>query len=275
MLAGVTVGGLWADGRQDAWLAGDECADPATCGNGDAGNGTRRRAALGRPGLADGDASLGVHRQPARPGCRGGGGHLGHERRVLAARGAGEVASTDALHLTGNGWAAPVRLDAAIQAAVAPSPTQLWAFGEPSWSGPPGYVAHFNGRTWTHGSFPFNGTATAARSASDVWVGGGGYGMAGLGIEHWNGRRWHATPLPDLGVPRVTCSGRPSAAWRMRGQPTSGLTSRRRMAPAGTGRARSSCAGTARPGPGSRSRTRAAPPRRSPPTATAESGWPP
>ena len=25
--------------------------------------------------------------------------------------------------------------------------------------------------------------------------------QAGLGIEHWNGRRWHATPLPDLGVP--------------------------------------------------------------------------
>ena len=40
VLAGVTVGGLWAGGPQDAWLAGDECADPATCGNGDAGNGT-------------------------------------------------------------------------------------------------------------------------------------------------------------------------------------------------------------------------------------------
>ena len=40
VLAGVTVGGLWAGGTQDAWLAGDECADPATCGNSDAGNGT-------------------------------------------------------------------------------------------------------------------------------------------------------------------------------------------------------------------------------------------
>ncbi len=201
VLAGVTVGGLWAGGRQDAWLAGDECADPATCGNGDAGNGTvvvrhwdGRAWRVVTPPAAYIDSPLdqGVAAVAATSGTNA---------WVLAARGAGAVASTDALHLTGNGWAAPVRLDAAIHAAVAPSPAQLWAFGEPSRSGPPGYVAHFNGRTWTHGSFPFNGTATAARSADDVWVGGGGDGMAGLGIEHWNGRRWHATPLPDLGVP--------------------------------------------------------------------------
>ena len=34
-----------------------------------------------------------------------------------------------------------------------------------------------------------------------MWVAGGGDGTAPVGIEHWNGRRWHATPLPDLGVP--------------------------------------------------------------------------
>jgi hypothetical protein len=201
VLAGVTVGGLWAGGTQDAWLAGDECADPATCGKADAVNGTvvvrhwdGRAWRVVTPPTAYIDSPLdqGVAAVAATSGTNA---------WVLAARGTDEVDSTDALHLTGTGWAAPVRLDAAIQSAVAPSPTQLWAFGEPSWSGPPGYFAHFNGRIWTHGSFPFNGTATAARSASDVWVGGGGDGVADLGIEHWNGRRWHATPLPDLGVP--------------------------------------------------------------------------
>ena len=34
-----------------------------------------------------------------------------------------------------------------------------------------------------------------------MWVGGGGNGTAGLGIEHWDGRQWRATPLPDLGLP--------------------------------------------------------------------------
>jgi hypothetical protein len=201
VLAGVTVGGLWAGGPQDAWLAGDECADPATCGNADSGNGTvvvrhwdgrAWRTVTPPRAYIDSPLDQGVAAVAATSGSNA---------WVLAARGTDTVAYTDALHLTANGWAAPVRLDAAIQAAVAPSPTQLWAFGEPSWSGPPGYVAHFNGRTWTHGSFPFNGTATAARSATDVWVGGGGDGVAGLGIEHWNGRRWRATPLPDLGVP--------------------------------------------------------------------------
>ena len=201
VLAGVTVGGLWAGGTRDAWLAGDECADLATCGNADAGNGTvvvrhwdGRAWRMVTPPKAYIDSPLdqGVAAVAATSGTNA---------WVLAARGPDEVDYTDALHLTGNGWAAPVRLDAAIQTAVAPSPTQLWAFGEPSRSGPPGYFAHFNGRTWTRGSFPFNGTATAARSATDVWVGGGGDGTAPLGIEHWNGRRWHATPLPDLGVP--------------------------------------------------------------------------
>jgi hypothetical protein len=61
-----------------------------------------------------------------------------------------------------------------------------------------GYFAHFNGKTWRHGSFPLSGTAAAARSASDVWVGGDT--ADGVGIEHWDGHRWHVTPLPDLGL---------------------------------------------------------------------------
>ena len=201
VLAGVTVGGLWAGGPRDAWLAGDECADPVTCGDADTGNGTVVvRHWDGRAWRVVTPPRAYIN-SPLDQGVAAVAATSGTNAWVLAARGADEVDSTDALHLTGSGWAAPVRLDAQIQAAVAPSPTQLWAFGEPSWSGPAGYVAHFNGKTWTHGSFPFNGTATAARSAGDVWVGGGGDGLAGLGIEHWNGRRWHATPLPALGIP--------------------------------------------------------------------------
>ena len=121
---------------------------------------------------------------------------------VLAGRGIDEVDYTDALHLTGNSWDAPVRLDAAIRTAVAPSPSQLWAFGEPSSSGPLGYFAHFNGGSWTHGSFPFSGTATAARfrrrrvgwraaaTARPRWASSTGTGTGGS-----------ATPLPDLGLP--------------------------------------------------------------------------
>jgi len=200
VLAGVTVGGLWAGSARDAWLAGDEC-DPATCGEADTGNGTvvvrhwdgRAWQVVAPPSAyLDSPLDQGVAAVAATSGANA---------WVLAARGADEVADTDALHLTGRRWAAPVRLDAAIATAVAPSPTQLWAFGEPSRSGPPGYFAHFNGRTWREGSFPFSGTASAARSASDVWVGGGGDGTVPLGIEHWDGRRWHVTPLPDLGVP--------------------------------------------------------------------------
>jgi hypothetical protein len=201
VLSGVTVGGLWAGGTRDAWLAGDECADPATCGDSDISNGTvviRRwdgkawQVVTPPKAYIDSPLDQGVAAVTATSGSNA---------WVLAARGTDGVAYTDALHLTGEKWAAPVRLDAAIQAAVAPSPSQLWAFGEPSWSGPSGYFAHFSGGTWTHGSFPFSGTATAAGSADDVWVGGGGNGTGSLGIEHWNGRRWHATPLPDLGLP--------------------------------------------------------------------------
>ena len=201
VLSGVTVGGMWAGGTRDAWLAGDECADPATCGDSGISNGTvviRRwdgaawRVVTPPKAYIDSPLDQGVAAVAATSASNA---------WVLAARGTDGVDYTDALHLTGEDWAAPVRLDASVETAVAPSPSQLWAFGEPSWSGPSGYFAHFSDGTWTHGSFPFSGTATAAGSAADVWVGGGGNGAGDLAIEHWNGRQWQATPLPDLGVP--------------------------------------------------------------------------
>ena len=154
MLAGVTVGGLWAGSARDAWLAGDECADPATCGEADTGNGTVVvRHWDGRAWQVVTPPSAYIN-SPLDQGVAAVAATSGSNAWVLAARGADEVAYTDALHLTGKSWAAPVRLDAAIATAVAPSPTQLWAFGEPSRSGPPGYFAHFNGRTWRHGIVP-------------------------------------------------------------------------------------------------------------------------
>jgi hypothetical protein len=198
VLAGAAIGGLWAGGTRDAWLAGDECADPVTCGSGNSSNGTlivRRwdgkawRVVTPPSAYVDSPLDQGVAAVAATSASNA---------WVLAARGSESVDYTDALHWTGRRWAAPVRLDAAIQAAVAPSATQLWAFGQPAEYGPAGYFAHFNGRTWTHGSFPLTGTAAAARSASDVWVGGDT--AKGLGIEHWDGRRWRVTALPDLGL---------------------------------------------------------------------------
>jgi hypothetical protein len=110
------------------------------------------------------------------------------------------------LHWTGKGWTAPVRLAAAIQAAIAPSATQLWAFGEGMKPAQTGFVAHFTGKTWTLASFPLTGTAAAALSPADVWA-GGTTSTGQPGIEHWDGRKWQATPLPDLGLRASLLSG--------------------------------------------------------------------
>lgn len=198
VLAGAAIGGLWAGGTRDAWLAGDECANPATCGVGNTSNGTLVvRHWDGRAWRVVTPPRAFIN-SPLDQGVGAVAGTSGANAWVLAARGTEQVDYTDALHWTGRRWAAPVRLEAAIQAAVAPSATQLWAFGQSDVNRQPGYFAHFTGKTWKHGSFPLVGTAAAARSAGDVWVGGNT--MDSLGIEHWNGRQWHATPLPHLGL---------------------------------------------------------------------------
>jgi hypothetical protein len=110
------------------------------------------------------------------------------------------------LRWTGKRWAAPVRLPTSIQAAIAPSATQLWAFGDGIKLGQAGYVAHFTGRAWKHGPFPVSGMATAALSPRDLWV-GGNLASGKPGIEHWDGHKWRATPVPDLGL------GSPSIVW--------------------------------------------------------------
>lgn len=198
VLANAAIGGLWAGGARDAWLAGDECADPATCGSGDTSNGTLVvRHWDGKAWRVVTPPQAFVN-SPLDQGVGAVAGTSAANAWVLAARGTESVDYTDALHWTGRRWTVPVRLEAAIQAAVAPSASQLWAFGQSDVNRQPGYFAHFNGKTWKHGSFPLIGTAAAARSASDVWVGGNT--ADSLGIEHWNGVRWHATALPQLGL---------------------------------------------------------------------------
>jgi hypothetical protein len=196
VLSGAAIGGLWAGGAGDAWLAGDECADPASCGAGDAGNGTLVVRHWDGQAWRPVTPPTAYVNSSLDQGVGAVAGSSAGNVWVLAARGAESAQYTDALHWTGRRWGGPVRLDAAIQSAVAPSATQLWAFGVGS--GSAGYFAHWNGRGWAHGRFPVSGAAAAARSASDVWVGGDT--AAGLGIEHWNGHRWRATRLPDLGL---------------------------------------------------------------------------
>jgi hypothetical protein len=196
LLPNVAVGGLWAGGARDAWLAGDECADPATCGD-DTGNGT---LVVRHWDGASWRAVKPPKAYVSTPLDQGAGPVTGTSAAnvwIAAYRGTESADQTDMLHWTGSRWAAPVRLPSPIQAVIAPSATQLWAFGDGTKPGQPGYVAHLTGKTWTSGVFPLSGTAAAALSPTDIWV-GGTIAADRPGMEHWNGRTWQAVPFPDL-----------------------------------------------------------------------------
>jgi hypothetical protein len=197
LLPNLTAGGLWAGGARDAWLAGDACADPATCGADDTSNGTlvvRHWDGTSWRAVAPPRSYVGT---PLDQGAGPVAGTSATSVWIAAYRGSESVDRTDMLHWTGRRWTAPVPLPTMIQAAVAPSAGQLWAFGDGTKPGQTGYVAHFTGRTWTFGSFPLSATAAAALSPADVWA--GGITATGRpGMEHWDGREWQATPLPDL-----------------------------------------------------------------------------
>jgi hypothetical protein len=197
VMPNLAVGGLWAGGSRDAWLAGDACADLATCGASDTSNGTlvvrhwdgtSWRAV--RPPRAYINTPLD---QGAGPVAATSASNVW----IAAYRGTESVDYTDMLHWTGAGWAKPVRLPTAIQAAVAPSATELWAFGDGTTQAQTGYVAHFTGQTWARGPFPLAATVAAALSPNDVWV-GGTVSFGQPGFEHWDGHQWRATPLPAL-----------------------------------------------------------------------------
>ena len=220
-LPNLAVGGLWAGGARDAWLVGDECADPSTCGESDTGNGT---IVVRHWDGVSWRAVMPPKTYVNSPLDQGAGLVTGTSAAsvwIAAYRGQESVDWTDMLHWTGRRWSAPVRLPSPIQTAVAPSATQLWAFGDGTKPGRPGYVAHFTGKTWTSGVFPLSGTAAAALSPADIWVGGTSAGGR-PGMEHWNGRQWQATPFPvpvadDPGFSEVAVQGiaavKPDDVW--------------------------------------------------------------
>lgn len=194
VLPNSVVGGLTALSARDAWLAGDGCANSA-CVYGSVivrhWDGKAWRVVTPPKAFINSPIDQGAGPVVATSASNA---------WVFAGRGPQSIDYTDALHWTGKGWAAPARFNAAIEAAVAPSANSVWAFGDPETQPWPGYVAHFNGKTWTRGSFPITGTAASALSASDVWVGGTGAAPNGVGIEHWNGHTWRNSPLPNLGL---------------------------------------------------------------------------
>jgi hypothetical protein len=199
VLPDLTIGGLWAGGGRDAWLAGDACADLATCGVSDTSNGTvvvRHWDGLSWRAVEPPKAYINT---PLDQGAGPVAATSASNAWIAAYRGTESVDYTDMLHWTGKRWAAPARLPSMVQAAIAPTATQLWAFGDGTKPAQPGYVAHFTGKTWTLGSFPLAGTAAAALSPTDVWA-GGNTATGRPGMEHWDGRKWQATPLPDLGL---------------------------------------------------------------------------
>jgi hypothetical protein len=122
---------------------------------------------------------------------------------VFDLRGTPSVGYTTVLHSTGRHWAPPARLAAAIDAAVALSATDAWAFGAPAGDPRAGYIAHFNGTSWRQASSPVQVQCASALSAGDIWAGGAASDTptASVIIEHWDGKAWRTTPVPSLGIP--------------------------------------------------------------------------
>jgi hypothetical protein len=113
---------------------------------------------------------------------------------------------TAVLHWTGKGWGATVRLPGQVMAAVAPSATNVWAFGAvltaTSVIGTP-YAAHYDGKKWSPVRVPVPALHASATSASDIWaigLSGGSTTRPALAIMHFNGKTWRTTPAPNLGL---------------------------------------------------------------------------
>jgi hypothetical protein len=188
LLANTVIGGISAVGARDAWIAGDACAN-SQCDKASVvvrhWDGTAWRVVTAPKAVTGITTEQGVGAVAASSATNA---------WVFDGRGAESVDYTTALHWTGQGWAAPVRLNAAIQAAVAPSASEAWAFGLPETTSQVGYVAHYTNGTWTHGSFPVSVTAVSALSPKDVWAGGAT--SSGFAVAHWNGSKWRQLPLP-------------------------------------------------------------------------------
>jgi hypothetical protein len=108
--------------------------------------------------------------------------------------------TTAVLHWTGNGWGKTVMLPASINSAVAPTATDVWAFGTGGPVDSP-YAAHYNGKTWAAERVPVGGDAASATSDSNIWVLGTPAVAppgADLAIMSFNGKTWRKTSLPSV-----------------------------------------------------------------------------
>jgi hypothetical protein len=190
LLANTAIGGISAVGARDAWIAGDACAS-SQCDKSSVvvrhWDGAAWRVVKAPKAVTAITTEQGVGAVAASSATNA---------WVFDGRGAESADYTTALHWTSKGWAAPVRLNTGIQAAVAPSASEAWAFGSPDTIGQIGYVAHYQNGTWTHGAFGINVTAVSARSASDIWAGGST--RSGFAVGHWNGHGWQEKPLTGL-----------------------------------------------------------------------------
>jgi len=119
---------------------------------------------------------------------------------VMNQVGTEESSSTAVLHWTGKKWNPVITLSAQIFAAVAPSPTDAWAFGATPAVTP--YAAHYNGSKWSRVSFPISGVSAASLSPAYIWVIGDpvSASSAPFAIMLFNGKTWRSTPLPGLGL---------------------------------------------------------------------------
>ncbi len=119
---------------------------------------------------------------------------------------AGTSSSTAVLHWTGRGWGATAKLPGDVTAAVAPSATNVWAFGANAASLLSGasYTAHFDGKKWSSVRVPIAGIHASATSAKNVWVAGLSRGSSSappsLAVMDFNGTAWRTTPVPSLGL---------------------------------------------------------------------------
>lgn len=195
-LPGAAVGGLSVTGPRDAWLAGDVCGADSLCDHVFVRHwdGTSWRTVTVPKVVSVASSEAGISAVAASSPS---------SAWVFDQRGHASVGSTTVLHWTGKRWARPARLVAAIDAAVAPSRTDAWAFGAPASDPQAGYIAHFNGKSWRHASFGVQVDSASALSAGDIWVGGSASGTttASVIIEHWNGKAWRKTSVPSLGIP--------------------------------------------------------------------------
>jgi hypothetical protein len=194
--ASLTPPALAAAGADDAWTAGAYCTHPACNTNTlqvRRWNGKKWQLIAVPKQYVNSPAGLGVGAVAARSAS---------SAWVMNETATQVSSSTAVLHWTGKKWAPVTTLPALIDAAVAPSPKDAWAFGATSAVTP--YAAHYNGSKWSRVAFPIAGVSAHSLSPAYIWVIGNpastSTSSAPFAIMLFNGKTWRSTPLPSLGL---------------------------------------------------------------------------